>query len=101
MLRTCREFLRECSELKLPEPTFLNGILIFHGDILLLEQQISITEGVTVISEETNGQLMDTFDNVEQEEFFEVNHSVLNKYLCHCQIGLIKNCCTVVIKGLG
>ena len=25
LLRTCREFLRECSELKLPQPTFLNG----------------------------------------------------------------------------
>ena len=49
----------------------------------LLQQHISIKEGVTVISEETNGQLMDTFDNVEQEEFFEVTHSLLNKYLCY------------------
>ena len=34
--------------------------------------QSFIAEGVTVISEETYGQLMDTFENVEQEEFFEV-----------------------------
>ena len=25
LLRTCREFLRECSDLKLPSPSFLNG----------------------------------------------------------------------------
>ena len=31
-------------------------------------------EGVTVISEDTNALLLDTFDNIEQEEFFEVNH---------------------------
>ena len=29
---------------------------------------------------------MDTFDNVEQEEFFEVTHSLLNKYLCYAQV---------------
>ena len=34
--------------------------------------QSFIAEGVTVISEDTYGQLMDTFENVEQEEFFEV-----------------------------
>ena len=33
----------------------------------------SYLEGFTVISEETNALLLDTFDNVEQEEFFEVN----------------------------
>lgn len=30
------------------------------------------SEGVTLISEETSDQLLDTFDNIEQEEFFEV-----------------------------
>ena len=39
---------------------------------LVIDNPSFITEGVTVISEETYGQLMDTFDNVEQEEFFEV-----------------------------
>ena len=31
-----------------------------------------IAEGVTIISDDTYGQLLDTFDNMEQEEFFEV-----------------------------
>ena len=42
---------------------------------------------------------MDTFDNVEQEEFFEVTHSLLNKYLCYAQVQngekyylFLKNC---------
>ena len=39
---------------------------------LVIANPSFIKEGVTVISEETYGQLMDTFDNVEQEEFFEV-----------------------------
>ena len=36
------------------------------------ESNLVIAEGVTVISDNTYGQLLDTFDNVEQEEFFEV-----------------------------
>lgn len=31
------------------------------------------SEGVAVITDETYDQLLDTFDNVEQEEFFEVS----------------------------
>ena len=70
MLRTCREFLRECDELKLPEPTFLDGEVQKSKEHKILH---SISEGVAVITDETYGQLMETFDNVEQEEFFEVS----------------------------
>ena len=70
LLRTCREFLRECSDLKLPSPSFLNGRHYIRGSWRNL--YITQPEGVTVISEDTFGQLLTTFDNVEQEEFFEV-----------------------------
>ena len=37
------------------------------------------SEGVAVITDETYDQLLDTFDNVEQEEFFEVSTFIKEK----------------------
>ena len=49
----------------------------YHYDWSLKRCLITIiilsSEGVAVITDETYDQLLDTFDNVEQEEFFEVS----------------------------
>ena len=37
-----------------------------------------VLEGFAVISEETNALLLDTFDNIEEEEFFEVIYNIPN-----------------------
>ena len=65
--------MRECKELQIPTPTFLNGELQF---LLYFFAKNFVLEGFAVISEETNALLLDTFDNIEEEEFFEV----INKF---------------------
>ena len=40
--------------------------------VLYISTKEIVSEGFTVISEETNALLLDTFDNIEEEEFFEV-----------------------------
>ena len=62
--------MRECKELQIPTPTFPNGELQFFVNFFAKN---FVLEGFAVISEETNALLLDTFDNIEEEEFFEVN----------------------------
>ena len=38
---------------------------------------ITFLEGLTVITKETQALLLDTFDNIEEEEFFEVESLIL------------------------
>ena len=67
--------MRECKELQIPTPTFLNGELQFF--CIFFYNKI-VLEGFAVISEETNALLLDTFDNIEEEEFFEVIYNIPN-----------------------